>query len=147
MCPFLSEGDICWAQYIRLCIPGIEAQRPVYYFSPRPYFFCSLSRASWLRIHRNDFYACCLRRYLHGPQSCFPSSETRCTLILMSSGPLENLLLQENGENMLLRGLYLYNYNQICDVLQIKTMTERYDDRSPQTIPLKLPQHLQQLSL
>ena len=48
---------------------------------------------------------------------------------------------------MLLRGLCLYNFNQICDVLQIKTMTERYDDRSPQTIPLKLPQHLQQLSL
>ena len=48
---------------------------------------------------------------------------------------------------MLLRGLCLYNFNQICDVLRIKTMTERYDDRSPQTIPLKLPQHLQQLSL
>ena len=115
-------------------------------------FFCSLSRASrasptWLRIHRNDFYACCLRRYLHGPQSCFPSSETRCTLILRSCGPLENLLLQENGENMLLGRLCLYNYNQICYVLQIKTMTEGYDDRSPQTIPLKLPQHLQQLSL
>ena len=115
-------------------------------------FFCSLSRASrasptWLRIHRNDFYACCLRRYLHGPQSCFPSSETRCTLILMSSGPLEDLLLQENGENMLLGRLCLHNYNQICYVLQIKAMTEGYDDRSPQTIPLKLPQHLQQLSL
>ena len=115
-------------------------------------FFCSLSRASrasptWLRIHRNDFYACCLRRYLHGPQSCFPSSETRCTLILMSSGPLENLLLQENGENMLLGRLCLHNYNQICYVLQIKAMTEGYDYRSPQTIPLKLPQHLQQLSL
>ena len=115
-------------------------------------FFCSLSRASrasptWLRIHRNDFYACCLRRYLHGPQSCFPSSETRCTLILMSSGPLENLLLQENGENMLLGRLCLHNYNQICYVLQIKAMSGGYDDRSPQTIPLKLPQHSQQLSL
>ena len=36
---------------------------------------------------------------------------------------------------------------QICYVLHIKAMTEGYDDRSPQTIPLKLPQHLQQLSL
>ena len=44
VCPFLSEGDICWAQYIRLCIPGIEAQRPVYYFSPRPYFLFALAR-------------------------------------------------------------------------------------------------------
>ena len=65
----------------------------------------------------------------------------------MSSGPLEDLLLQENGENMLLGRLCLHNYNQTCYVLQIKAMTEGYDDRSPQTIPLKLPQHLQQLSL
>ena len=38
---------------------------------------------------------------------------------------------------MLLQGLCVYNYNHICEVLQIKTMTERYDDRSPQTILLK----------
>ena len=38
---------------------------------------------------------------------------------------------------MLLQGLCVYNYNQICEVLQIKTMTEGYDDHSPQTIPLK----------
>ena len=50
---------------------------------------------------------------------------------------MENLLLQQNGENMLLQGLCVYNYNHICEVLQIKTMTERYDDRSPQTILLK----------
>ena len=56
--------------------------------------------------------------------------------------PLENLLVQENGDNMLLQGLCVYNYTQICDVLQIKTMTERYDDRSPETISLKLPQQL-----
>ena len=56
--------------------------------------------------------------------------------------PLENLLVQENGDNMLLQRLCVYNYNQICDVLQIKTMTERYDDRSPETISLKLPQQL-----
>ena len=61
--------------------------------------------------------------------------------------PLKNLLVQKNGDNMLLQGICVYNYNQICDVLQIKTMTERYDDRSPQTISLKLPQHLQQLSI
>ena len=51
---------------------------------------------------------------------------------------MENLLLQQNGENMLLQGLSVYiNYNHICEVLQIKTMTEGYDDRSPQTILLK----------
>ena len=99
--------------------------------------FCSLSRASrashtWLKIDRNDFYACCLRRYLHGRQSCFPSSEKRCTLFRRSSGPLENLLLQQNGENMLLQGLCVNNYNHKCEVLQIKTMTEGYDDRFPQ---------------
>ena len=94
-------------------------------------FFCSLSRASrasptWLKIDRNYFYACFLRRYLHGRQSC-----------LRSSGPLENLLLQQNGENMLLWGLCSYNNNHTCEVLQIKPMTEGYDDRSLQTIPLK----------
>ena len=67
--------------------------------------FCSLSRASrasptWLKKERNDFYACFLRRYLHGPQSCFPSSERRCTLFRRSSGPYENLLLLQNGENI-----------------------------------------------
>ena len=31
----------------------------------------------------------------------------------------------------------MYNYNQICEVLKIKTMTDGYDDHSPQTIPLK----------
>ena len=87
--------------------------------------FCSLSYAScasptWLKIGRNYFYTSFLRRYLHGRQSC-----------LRSSGPLENLLLQQNGENT------LYNYNHICEVLQIKPMTERYDDRSLQSIPLK----------
>ena len=70
-------------------------------------FFCSLLRAScasptWLQIDRNYFYACFLPRYLHGRQSC-----------LSSSGPLENLLSQQNGENMLLRGLCSYNYNHI----------------------------------
>ena len=44
VCPFLSGADICWAKKIRLCIPGIEAQRPVYYFSPRPYFSFALAR-------------------------------------------------------------------------------------------------------
>ena len=93
--------------------------------------FCSLSYAScasptWLKIGRNYFHTSFLRRYLHGRQSC-----------LRSSGPLENLLLQQNGENLLLRGLCLYNYNHICEVLQIKPMTERYDDCSLQTIPLK----------
>ena len=38
---------------------------------------------------------------------------------------------------MLLRGLCLCNYNNIREVLQIKPMTEGYDDRSLQTIPLK----------
>ena len=38
---------------------------------------------------------------------------------------------------MLLQGLCVKNYNQICEVLKIKTMTEGYDDHSPQTIPLK----------
>ena len=38
---------------------------------------------------------------------------------------------------MLLQGLCVYNYNQICEVLKIKSMTEGYDDHSPQTIPLK----------
>ena len=38
---------------------------------------------------------------------------------------------------MLLQGLCVYNYNQICEVLKIKTMTEGYDDHSPKTIPLK----------
>ena len=96
--------------------------------------FCSLTCASrvspiWLRIDRNDFYACCLRTYLHGPQLCLPSSEKRCTLFLRSFGHLENLLLQKNGENMLLHGICVYNYNQICEVhvMQIKTMTEGYD--------------------
>ena len=129
----------------------MEARPPAFYFFPRSYFLLALARLPRFyhlvkTIDRNDFYSSYLRRYLHG-QSCFPSTEKRCTLILRSSGPLENLLSQENEENMLLRGLCLYNFNQICDVLQIKTMTERYDDRSPQTIPLKLPQHLQQLSL
>ena len=77
--------------------------------------FCSLLRAShvsptWLKIDRNDFYACCLQRYLHGPLSCLSSSEKRCTLFLRSSGPLENLPLNENGENMLLGELCLYYY-------------------------------------
>ena len=36
---------------------------------------------------------------------------------------MENLLLQQNGENMLLQGLCVYNYNHICEVLQIKTLT------------------------
>ena len=44
---------------------------------------------------------------------------------------MENLLLQQNGENMLLQGLCVYNYKDKCEVLQIKTMTEGYDDRSP----------------
>ena len=70
-----------------------------------------------------------LRRYLHGRQSCFPSSEERCTLFRRSSGPLENILLRQNGENMLLHGLCVYKH--ICKVLQVKTMTEGYDDRSP----------------
>ena len=38
---------------------------------------------------------------------------------------------------MLLRGLCLCNYNHISEVLQIKPMTEGYDDRSLQTISLK----------
>ena len=38
---------------------------------------------------------------------------------------------------MLLQGLCVYNYNRICEVLKIKTMTGGYDDYSPQTIPLK----------
>ena len=60
------------------------------------------SRASptWLKTERKDFYACFLRRYLHGPQSCFPSSERRCTLFRRSSGPYENLLLLQNRENI-----------------------------------------------
>ena len=106
--------------------------------------FCSLtcaSRASpiWLTIDINDFYACCLRIYLHGPQLCLPSSEKRCTLFLRSSGHLENLLLQKNGENMLLQGICVYNYNQICEVhvMQIKTMTEGYDRPLSQTIRLQ----------
>ena len=37
---------------------------------------------------------------------------------------------------MLLQGLCVYNYNHICEVLQIKTMTEAYDDRSAQTVIL-----------
>ena len=37
---------------------------------------------------------------------------------------MENLLLQQNGENMLLQGLCVYNYNHICEVLQIKTLTK-----------------------
>ena len=28
-------------------------------------------------------------------------------------------------------GISVYNYNHKCEVLQIKTMTEGYDDRSP----------------
>ena len=103
---------------IRLCISGIEARSLAFYFPPRSYFLLTLAR-SWLKIDRTDqFYAWCLRRYLHGPQSCFPSSEKRCTLILKSSGPLQNLLLQQNGEiKMLLLGLCVYNYNQICEEL------------------------------
>ena len=50
---------------------------------------------------------------------------------------MKNLLLQQNGENMLLQGLCVYNYKHKCEVLQIKSMTEGYDDRSPQTILLK----------
>ena len=61
----------------------------------------------------------------------FHPQEKRCTLFRRSSGPLENLLLQQNGENMLLQGSCVYNYNHKCEVLQIKTMTEGYDDRSP----------------
>ena len=38
---------------------------------------------------------------------------------------------------MLLWGLCSYNNNHTCEVLQIKPMTEGYDDRSLQTIPLK----------
>ena len=45
--------------------------------------------------------------------------------------------VEKKLENMLLQGLCVYNYNQICEVLKIKTMTEGYDDHSPQTIPLK----------
>ena len=43
MCPFFPGADICWA-YIRLCIPGTEAQRPPFYFSTRPYFLLALAR-------------------------------------------------------------------------------------------------------
>ena len=57
---------------------------------------------------------------------------------------MENLLLQQNGENMLLQGLCVYNYNHIGEVLQIKTMTEGYDGRSAQTILLKT-MHLKKL--
>ena len=32
-------------------------------------------------------------------------------------GLLENLLLQQNGENMLLPGKCVYSHNQICEVL------------------------------
>ena len=45
---------------------------------------------------------------------------------------------------MLLQGLCVYNYNHICEVLQIKTMTEGYDGRSAQTILLKT-MHLKKL--
>ena len=108
-------------------------------YAPAVPNFCSLTSASrasptFLRIDRNDFYACCLRIYLHGPQLCLPSSEKRCTLFLRSSRHLENLLLQKNGENMLLLGICVNNYNQICEVhvMPIKTMTEGYDDHSLQ---------------
>ena len=57
---------------------------------------------------------------------------------------MENRLLQQNGENMLLQGLCVDNYNHICEVLQIKTMTEGYDGRSSQTILLKT-MHLKKL--
>ena len=90
------------------------------------------SRASptWLKTERKDFYACFLRRYLHGPQSCFPYSEKRCTLFRRSSGPYENLLLLQNGENITI------SISVKC-CAQIKPMTEGYDDSSPQTISLK----------
>ena len=39
----------------------------------------------------------CTNMYLHGPQLCLPPSAKPRALFLRSSGPLNNLLLKQNG--------------------------------------------------
>ena len=73
-----------------------------------------------------------------GPQSRPLSFEKPCGLFLRKSGPLKNLPLKQNRPDENKWWLCMYDYNHIWMwSVAIKPKTNGYDDRPPQTIPLK----------